>query len=222
MRRRPQNARFRRALKALPRVLLPCGYGVVAVALITLLFWRGSTYDYAYDAELGGGALLSELFTTPPLQKPEIAVRESPSPPPEESGHSEIPGIGQPGNADGSNPGSGSDGSELLLPPAWDKAFYSWPNELENLIYAAEFDLASASVRVYVADLDSAAVRVSLDCAIESVYQNTLTLKAEYHGESFTFPLTVNDRSITINSVYLCAILAYDNPFYPGVLTLNQ
>jgi len=58
-------------MKNIIKKVLPTFIYIVAVTgIVAALMWYGANYDYAYDAELGGGAPLSERFPPPAPPEP--------------------------------------------------------------------------------------------------------------------------------------------------------
>ena len=199
--------------KILPALI----YGVSAVIILTLLMWYGSVYDYAYKTELGGGTSLSALFLpSVPFepQNPKIipeALPEQPEPQkPEPPVQPEDPDL-EP---------------EIPLPEdLLDRAravYESMPDELTRPTFKikAEFDTARRTARLYAED--SGGILVSSDEGrIQLTHENKISAEMRFGAELIAAEITVYDRRVIIRSIRLCEILDYENPIYPGELTLD-
>ncbi|MCL2797359.1 MAG: hypothetical protein FWD58_04840 [Firmicutes bacterium] len=99
--------------KALPTFI----YVAAVTGIVSLLIWYGSAYNYAYEADLGGGSSLDALFPQPALSepdRPQIVFRD-PSEAPNSGGGSDSkqPGTSNPGDSGSTeNPGSGEGSAE--------------------------------------------------------------------------------------------------------------
>ena len=189
-------------------------YGVAAIAVFTFLIGYGSTYDYKFIADFGGGTPLYELF---PAQEPESAAPNTQDP---SAPIIIVPDIPLPPTPEPPEPAlPGAELPELPLPSDLQhNTVYRFIDGMGN-VYAAVFDLEAATARFYVTDVFGVEY-ISILCMFKGYDKNTLTVVADYNGETINFCVAVDFYSVESESVRLNEILGIINPINPGTLTL--
>jgi len=147
------------------------------------------------------------------------------------SGNSESDPSESSGGSDPPSPGEGEAGAKTDPPggepgiplPAGLRQIYSETFEDEEdedggVIFAAEFDLESKTVRFSAKGLSGAERAPTVCCRLLPGVGNAFS--AEGDGITDMLMTLWDDATLTVQSKSLCRLLGYDNPIYDGLLTL--